>query len=133
MHYTEFFNELMEVGRLKLNRGSLRYAYHDPCDLGRGCGIYDEPREALARVGIIAPAEKERALSVCCGGSVGSLTLSYEDRIPITEASVRNMMFSNPDRIVTACPLCHQTYNRHSPVKVVDFAEALCDGLEKKA
>ncbi|MBP5302760.1 MAG: (Fe-S)-binding protein, partial [Bacteroidales bacterium] len=133
MHYTEYFNELMEEGRLKLNRGALRYAYHDPCDLGRGCGIYEEPREALSRVGIIAPAEKERAMSVCCGGSVGSLTLSQEDRIPITQASVQNMLFSNPDRIVTACPLCHKTYSRFSPVKVVDFAEALCDGLEKKA
>ncbi|MBP5302982.1 MAG: (Fe-S)-binding protein, partial [Bacteroidales bacterium] len=132
MHYTEYFNELMEEGRLKVNRGSLRYAYHDPCDLGRGCGIYDEPREALSRVGIIAPAEKERALSVCCGGSVGSLTLDFEARKPITQASVKNMLFSNPDRIVTACPLCLNTFERYSPVKVVDFAEALCDGLEKK-
>ena len=131
MHYTEYFNELMEEGRLKLSRNSLRYAYHDPCDLGRGCGIYEEPREALSRVGIIAPAEKERALSVCCGGSVGSLTLDHEDRIPITQASVQNMLFSNPDRIVTACPLCMKTFSRYSPVKVVDFAEALCDGLEK--
>ncbi|MBR3527697.1 MAG: (Fe-S)-binding protein [Bacteroidales bacterium] len=133
MHYTEYFNEMMEEGRLKLSRSNLRYAYHDPCDLGRGCGIYDEPREALSRVGIIAPAEKERELSVCCGGSVGSLTLNFEDRKPITQASVQNMLFSNPDRIVTACPLCLNTFARYSPVKVVDFAEALCDGIEKEA
>lgn len=131
MHYTEYLDELLNEGRLKLRRNHLRYAYHDPCDLGRGCGIYNEPREALSRVGTLAPAEKERAMSVCCGGSVGSLTLSYEDRIPITEASIKNMLYSKPDRIVTACPLCLKTYSRLSPVKVVDFAEALCDGLEK--
>lgn len=71
-------------------------------------------------------------MSVCCGGSVGSLTLSQEDRIPITQASVQNMLYSKPDRIVTACPLCHKTYARYSPVPVVDFAEALCDGLDRK-
>lgn len=131
MHYTEYFNGLLEEGKLRLKRGDLKYAYHDPCDLGRGCGIYEEPREALFRVGALAPAKHEKAMSVCCGGSVGSLTLSDGDRAAITQASVVNMLHSGPDRIVTACPLCLKTYSRYSPVKVVDFAEALCDGLEK--
>lgn len=131
MHYTEYFNGLLEEGKLRLKRGDLKYAYHDPCDLGRGCGIYEEPREALFRVGALAPAKQEKAMSVCCGGSVGSLTLSDGDRAAITQASVVNMLHSSPDRIVTACPLCLKTYSRYSPVKVVDFAEALCDGLEK--
>jgi len=24
--------------------------YHDPCDLGRHCGIYDEPRETIRKI-----------------------------------------------------------------------------------
>lgn len=132
MHYTEYFNELIKKGKLPITKGNVRYAYHDPCDLGRGCGIYDEPREALSFVGGLAHAEKERAMSVCCGGSIGSLTLNHEDRKPIVEASISNMLYSNPDYIVTACPLCQKTFSMYSPVEVLDFAQALCNGLQEK-
>ena len=47
MHHTEYINMLIESGRLKLRKDDRRVAYHDPCELGRGCGIYDEPRDNL--------------------------------------------------------------------------------------
>ena len=36
--------------------------YHDPCELGRGCGIYDEPRNVLSGIGELKKAQKEREL-----------------------------------------------------------------------
>jgi len=130
MHYTEYFNQLIAEGRLKLKNGYQTMVYHDPCDLGRGCGIYDAPREALRAVGQLVPAEKERKESVCCGGSVGSLTLRYEDREPITRGAVDNLTANNPEQIVTACPLCLKTFGRYAPVPVRDFAEILASHLE---
>ena len=130
VHYTEYFNELIKAGRLKLENSHQTIVYHDPCELGRGCGIYDAPREALRTVGQLVPAAKERQESICCGGSVGSLTLRYEDREPITRGSVDNLMANNPERIVTACPLCMKTFGRFSPVPVKDFAEVLAENLE---
>jgi len=130
MHYTEYFNQLIAEGRLKLENGHETLVYHDPCDLGRGCGIYDAPRQALAAVGQLVPAPKERKESICCGGSVGSLTLRYEDREPITRGSVENLTANNPEQIVTACPLCLKTLSRYAPVPVRDFAEIIADHLE---
>ena len=129
MHYTEYFNALLAEGRLTVENGHKTLVYHDPCDLGRGCGIYDAPRKALRSVGQLVPAAKERKESVCCGGSVGSLTLRYEDREPITRASIDNLTANNPEQIVTACPLCLKTFGRYAPVPVKDFAQMLAENL----
>ena len=69
--------------------------------------------------------------SVCCGGSVGSLTLRYEDREPITRGALDNLTANNPEQIVTACPLCLKTFGRFAPVPVADFAEVLVQNLEQ--
>ena len=130
MHYTEYFNRLIQEGRLPVKNSHQTMVYHDPCDLGRGCGIYDAPREALRHAGQLVPALKERNESVCCGGSVGSLTLRYEDRTFVTRASVDNLMANNPEQIVTACPLCLKTFGRFSPVPVKDFAEVLSENID---
>lgn len=132
MHYTEYFNNLLAEGRLKVKNSHATIVYHDPCDLGRGCGIYEEPRNVLRSVGQLVPALKERKESVCCGGSVGSLTLRYEDREPITRNSIDNLTANNPESIVTACPLCLKTFGRYSPIPVVDFAQVLADNLEQQ-
>ena len=88
------------------------------------------PREALRAAGQLVPAPKERVESICCGGSVGSLTLRYEDREPITRGALENLTANNPEQIVTACPLCLKTFGRYSPVPVKDFAEVLAEQLE---
>lgn len=130
VHYTEYFDRLIREGKLPLTRGTRTMIFHDPCELGRGCGLYEAPRTALQAVGTLVPAAKERTESVCCGGSVGSLTLRYEDREPITRASVDNLLTNGPEQIVTACPLCMKTFGRFAPVPVVDFAQALAEHLD---
>ena len=132
MHYTEYFNRLIKEGRLRVRNGHQTLVYHDPCDLGRGCRIYDAPRQALQAVGQLVPAAKEREESICCGGSVGSLTLRYEDREPITRGALDNLTANNPEQIVTACPLCLKTFGRYAPVPVADFAEVLAQNLEQE-
>ena len=129
LHYTEYFDRLIREGRLTVTRSQQTLVFHDPCELGRGCGIYDAPRSALKAVGTVVPAARERTESLCCGGSVGSLTLRYEDRVPITRAAVDNLMAAQPERIVTACPLCMKTFGRFAPVPVVDFAQVLAESL----
>ncbi|HBH08763.1 MAG TPA: hypothetical protein DDX40_05105, partial [Rikenellaceae bacterium] len=100
LHYTQFINRLTEEGKLKPVAGDERIVYHDPCELGRGCGVYKEPREVLGKVANLVKAAKEGDESVCCGGSLGSLTLDARDRAKITESSVGNLLANNPQTIV---------------------------------
>ena len=127
LHYTQFIKRLVDEGKLKLTAGDERIVYHDPCELGRGCGVYKEPREVLAQAGTPVKAAKEGDESICCGGSLGSLTLDTRDRAKITESSVANLLANNPQTIVTACPLCLKTFSESVPetVKVQDFAETV--------
>ena len=132
LHYTQYIKRLVDEGRLKLNAGGESIVYHDPCELGRGCGVYAEPRNVLSQVGKLVKAGKEGDESVCCGGSLGSLTLDARDRAKITESSLANLVVNKPQTIVTACPLCLMTFSgpaldavnaEGNPVKVNDFAE----------
>ena len=129
VHYTEYFDELVRLGRITLRNSGEKLVYHDPCELGRGCKVYKEPRRVLGAVGELVEAEKHHDESICCGGSLGSLTLSYEDRKDITMHSLDNLLYASPERIVTACPLCLKTFSPYSPKKVSDFAEVIVQNM----
>ncbi|MBR2298371.1 MAG: (Fe-S)-binding protein [Bacteroidales bacterium] len=125
VHHSQYLNELVKSGALKVEKEDTRMVYHDPCELGRGCGIYEEPRELLSKVCELVPAGHERDESICCGGSVGSITLSHEERVHITDAAVEDLMTNHPQEIVTACPLCLKTFSPRSAKKVRDLAEVI--------
>lgn len=131
LHHTQYINELIKNGKLKVNKGDVNYVYHDPCELGRAFGVYDEPREVIENVGNLRKAKSEKELSICCGGSLGSFNLTQQERDEITENSVNDLMFNNPDEIVTACPLCLKTFAKKSPVQVKDIAEVVVNQLNK--
>lgn len=129
MHHSEFIDQLAASGRLHLKKSSIRYVYHDPCDLGRGCGIYEQPRSLINRVGTLVKAAQEKDQSICCGGSLGSITLNFEQRGQIAESAIRSLTAENPDAIVTGCPLCKSTFARHGKKPVKDIAEIVCEGM----
>lgn len=129
INYTQYIDGLIKEGKIKVNNTEKSLVYHDPCDLGRGSGIYDEPREVVKSVGKLKEAAKNRDESICCGGSLGSLTLDSKDRGHITEDSLRNLLADNPEEIVTACPLCLKTYNAASTIPVKDIAEIVSENL----
>lgn len=125
IHHTEYFERLLQSGRLKVRKEDIRYVYHDPCELGRGCGVYEQPRHVLSAAGELVEAEKNRKESICCGGSLGSLTLSFDKRKAMTENALNNLVTDSPDRIVTACPLCMSTFARYADRPVEDIAMVL--------
>ncbi|MBP9991176.1 MAG: (Fe-S)-binding protein [Bacteroidales bacterium] len=123
VHYVPFMLDFIASGKIQLIQSEVSYVFHDPCELGRGCGMYDEPRQLLKRVAQIREAEKNREMSVCCGGSLGSLSLDFAQREKITRASLDNLCGSGADAIATACPLCKTTFSRYSDRPVRDLAE----------
>ncbi len=125
IHHTEYFERLVLSGRLRMRRDNTKYVYHDPCELGRGCGVYEQPRNVIASAGVLVEAARNRKESICCGGSLGSLTLGFDKRKAMTENAISNLMAGSPDRIVTACPLCMSTFSRYSDRPVEDIAQVV--------
>lgn len=129
VHHTQFINTLIEEGKLKVSKTAQSMVYHNPCELGRGCGIYQEPLNVLQQLGELKKAEKEGKESICCGGSLGSLTLTYADREKITQGSLSALTVNNPDKIITACPLCLKTFADKSTVPVMDIAQIVHNNI----
>ncbi|MEG2759618.1 MAG: (Fe-S)-binding protein, partial [Rikenellaceae bacterium] len=67
IHHTQYIDRLISQGRIKVNPTNLKYTYHDPCELGRGSKIYDEPRRVISVVGELVEAASNRENSRCCG------------------------------------------------------------------
>ncbi len=129
LHHTQYINELIENDKLNIDRNDKRYVYHDPCELGRAFGVYDEPRNIIDNIGLLTPGKSNKDMAVCCGGSIGSLTMTLEERDEITKNSIKDLMHNTPDEIVTACPLCLKTFARLAPVQVRDIAEIVAENV----
>jgi Fe-S oxidoreductase len=83
--------------------GAVRW--HDPCQLGRGLGLYDAPRAVLARVLGRPPDEfEERREQSACAGSGGLLPATMPDVArAIAEDRLGAHALAGGGRVVTAC------------------------------
>lgn len=130
LHHTEYIDMLIKEGKIKVRKDDRRVSYHDPCELGRGCGIYDEPRSVLKRVTNLQKTKYQKDKSVCCGFNLGNTVLSVEQQTKIRNASLKNLTSVPVDTIVTACPMCKKAFVRATneyPVK--DIAEIVVENL----
>lgn len=131
LHHTQFIKKLIDSNRVSLKFLRKKVVYHSPCDLGRGSGVYDEPREVLKYVSKLEKSKYEDANSLCCGGSLGNLKISSENRRKIARDAVANLTTSNPDILATACPLCKKTFSSATETRVADISEIVAEALTK--
>ena len=125
LHHSEYIARLIRTGQLNPAQKELTFTYHDPCELGRGLSVYDEPREVLQAVGTLKEPRKTRRDSLCCGGSLGNTQLDTDGRRRIAGDVTAMLEETGAKYIVTACPLCQQTLRHNSRIPVVDVAETL--------
>ena len=131
MHHTEYIDYLIKYGRIKVDKSGLDIVYHDPCELGRGCSIYDEPRRILQSVGNLKKTDYEKNKAYCCGSTLGNSILSSEKQRKVRDNALKMFSQSNPDVLATACPLCKKTFADGNRIKVKDIAEIVAENLEK--
>lgn len=129
MHHTEYINLLMKEGKIKLHKTAEKYVYHDPCELGRLSGIYEQPRTVLQKTGILVSVPEERADALCCGGSLANMEINYAERGNIVREAIRTLSAEEPDCLVTACPLCKKTFNKERIIDVKDIAEVVASQM----
>lgn len=128
-HHTQFIKMLIDEGQVKMNFSRQRVAYHSPCELGRGSGIYDEPKDILRHVAILDKTSFEDENSLCCGGSLANMKINSDQRKTIASQAASELTRSNPDILATACPLCKKTFASATRTKVRDIAEIVADSI----
>jgi Fe-S oxidoreductase len=129
VHHSEFINDLLRKSKLFITSTDKKVVYHDPCELGRGSGIYDQPRELLKSFAELLSIDNEKADSLCCGGSLANLSIDPEERIRIQKSTAGVLNEPDPDFIATSCPLCRKSIGQYSQKPVRDIAELVASNL----
>jgi Fe-S oxidoreductase len=129
VHHTQYIKMLIDDGSLKLNFLRKKVVYHSPCELGRGSGVYDEPKEVLSHVSKLEKTKFEDGDSLCCGGSLANMKISSVDRRKIAVGTACELTKENPDILATACPLCKKTFSSVTRTRVADISEIVAEAL----
>ncbi len=130
IHHSEYILRMVKLGRLHLKHGADRFTYHDPCELGRGCGIYDEPREVIEAVGELLEPEQTREHALCCGSSVANTAISDQQQVQLARSVTSELEKTGAEVIVTACPLCKKALGRGTKAPVRDLAEVVAAAVK---
>ena len=140
-HHTEFIDELIRAGRLKLESvGDGSVTYHDPCYLGRHNGIFDQPRALIQSTGArLTEPVRNRSNSFCCGAGGGQFWKEEEKGTErVSTNRYRELKQTGAKTVATGCPFCMRMITEEtakeepeSAMQVFDVAELVAARLQK--
>ncbi len=135
--------------KLKSKEDPLLVTYHDPCHLGRYCGVYEEPRELLRMIEGIQLFEMRhnREMAWCCGAGGGVKSLYGDiageiarDRltdtrtcmVKMSEDRLKEAEETSANVLVSSCVFCKNNLFQaatedKSALKVLDISQILLD------
>ena len=129
LHHSEYIYRLIASGAISVKGDSTTYTYHDPCELGRGCGIYDAPRHVIGSVGTLVEASHNRRNALCCGASLANTVIDDSQQQRIAQRMTAELEATGCDTIVTSCPLCNKTIARAATRQTADIAEIIAKNI----
>ena len=121
--------ELGQMNRVPgLGDGPVRY--HDACQLGRGLGVYDQPRALLSRALGRAPEEFERRRhDARCSGAGGLLPVTMpEVSRTIARGRIEEHDAQGGGTVVTACASSLKTFRKQG-AKAIDLVTVVARAL----
>ena len=134
IHHSQFIEQLIKDGRLKLKPGDRRVAtFHDPCYLGRYNGVIQAPRQVLALGGLeLDEMKRSRENSFCCGAGGANFWYKVEQKKKISAIRFEEAQQTRGKVVATACPFCTSMVDDASVVagakpeiQVLDIAELI--------
>jgi len=111
LHASEFIEELLSKGELRLN-GQIdsKVTYHDPCHLGRHANVFESPRRVLESIPGLKLVEMERIRqdSWCCGAGGGMKSAFPDSALKVAYERIREAKETEAQYLVSACPFCKE-------------------------
>ena len=137
LHATEYLARLVENGQIKLGAVERLITYHDPCDLGKRNGIFDEPRYVLEKIPGIELREmaNHHQNSLCCGGGGNVEAFSPDTVAEASKNRLEQAQNTGAEYIVSACQQCMRTFTngaRKSQIRLraMDFTQLVLESIE---
>lgn len=108
LHTSQLIDSSIKENNLKLKPFEGNYMWHDPCDLGRHCQVYEPPRNVLNAISdlnlIEHPLTQEH--TICCGAGGGLWTYNEELTEHVSHQKLMETVPTSLDGIITGCPTC---------------------------
>jgi len=114
LHISEYLDQLVKESRLRFRRKKpVTVTYHDPCHLGRHCGVYQSPRDLITSIEGITLIEMEthRNYAHCCGAGGGVKSSDPELAVKAASLRLQEAAQSGANLLVTTCPFCRRNFN----------------------
>lgn len=112
IHMTEFLDELLADGRIRVNPIGQTATFHDPCQIVRRGGLEAAARRVLAALGFeLRELQDHGTAGFCCGGGGG--VVSNQRAAPLRhkvfELKRQQVDATGARRFVTSCGQCRIT------------------------
>ncbi len=136
-HHSEFLARHVDKLPAKQDNGTV--VFHDPCYLGRYRGIYDEPREVIARSATVIDPPRARERSFCCGAGGGLVFLGEETGQRVNHARAQELVATGADTVGAACPFCNTMFRdalaatSENPPRLLDIAQIVSEQIQNQA
>jgi Fe-S oxidoreductase len=136
-HHTELLARYRD--KLPKKEGDERVVFHDACYLGRYRGIYDQPREVIARFGQVVDPPRARERGFCCGGGGGLMFLGEETGKRVNLERAQELAATGASVVAAACPFCNSMLrdglaaNSSSPPELLDVAQIAAAAITKSS
>ena len=121
---------------LKNGRVLEKATFHDPCYLGRQNGVYNAPREALARAGMtLLEMDRSREKSFCCGAGGAQMWKEEEHgQAPVNVTRYTEAKDTGAKVLATGCPFCAIMLNDANveageAMQVKDVAQVVAESI----
>jgi glycolate oxidase len=130
-HTSQLMDDAVHLGELQPKALKGSYVWHDPCDLGRHCGVFEPPRRVLRAIQglelVEPPLNRENTLCCGAGGGLMMYNLDLAERIARSKISDELSRLA-VDGVVTGCPACilnlkHAASSTQRNMAVYDLAE----------
>ena len=136
LHSTELITELISEGRINIRGLEENVTHHDPCDLARNQGIFEEPRYIIEKIpGLnLTELEYNRKYCSCCGSGGDLLASNQELSLTIAKRKVEEILSTGVGTAVMSCPSCMRAISMAKTAEkiklgVLDISELVWKGM----
>lgn len=132
IHISQLLKNLIDEGKLNLEKSDLNVTYHDSCHLARHCGVFNPPRDVIKEVANLCEMKNIKEESTCCGAGGGVKSAYPQIAENLANFKIKEAKDTGVDMLITACPFCKLNLEDKG-VDVLDLTEFLVEygGLDE--